>query len=128
MHNAHRNLCSSIAYPGEHGLGVRMVNADREGRYRVVMEVISDPHQACVLIDTRLEGNPNFLAKLHLYVLLAPHLNVGGWGNNGNVARIAGREFLTAHKDSSWVALAATAPFRKRSCGYVGTTDGWQQL
>ena len=35
---------------------------------------------------------------------------------------------LTAHKGDTWLALAATAPFVRCSCGYVGTTDGWQDL
>jgi len=128
FHDAHRNLENKIEYLGEHGLGVRMVNADPAGRYRLVMELITDPHQACLLLDTRVEGDPGLLSRLHLYVLLAPHIEVGGWGNNGNVARIAGREFLTAHKEHTWLALAATAPFLRRSCGYVGTTDGWHDL
>ncbi|MGH7917373.1 MAG: glycoside hydrolase family 15 protein, partial [Candidatus Binataceae bacterium] len=128
FHDTHRNLRSSIEYLGEHGLGVRVINADLQDRYRIVMEVIADPHQACLLIDTRLEGAEDFLKKLHLYVLLAPHLEVGGWANNGNVARQSGREFLTAHKNNVWLALAATVPFIRRSCGYVGTTDGWQDL
>ncbi len=105
-----------------------MTNSDREGRYQLIAEVIADPHQPCVLIDTQLEGDPAFLRKLHVYVMIAPHLEVGGWGNNGNAATIAGREFLTAHKGDTWLALAATAPFVARSCGYVGTTDGWQDL
>jgi glucoamylase len=128
FHDTHRNLRTSIEYLGEHGLGVRIINADPDGRYRLVMEVISDPHQPCVLVDTRLEGEPRWLRKLHVYVLLAPHLEVGGWGNNGNVARIGGQEFLTAHKNGTWLALAATVPFVRSSCGYVGTTDGWQDL
>ena len=128
FHDTHRNLDSTVEYLGEHGLGVRVINADPEGRYRIVIEVIADPHQACVLLDTRLEGDAAFLRKLHLYALLSPHLEVGGWGNNGNVAQIAGREFLTAHKQGTWLAMAATLPFRQRSCGYVGTTDGWQDL
>jgi glucoamylase len=128
FHNAHRDLESTTEYLGEHGLGVRITNADPEGRYRIIMEVIADPHQAAVLIDTCLEGDPELLPRLHLYAVLAPHLEVGGWGNNGNVARIAGREFLTAHKGETWLALAATVPFVNRSCGYVGTTDGWQDL
>ena len=61
--------------------------------------MIADPHQACLLIDTRLEGDPELLARLHLYVLLAPHLEVGGWGNNGNVARDRRARILTAHKE-----------------------------
>ncbi len=128
FHDAHRHLRTTIEYLGDNGLGVRMVNADPDGRYQLVAEVISDPHQPCVLIDTRLEGEPDFLSRLHVYVLLAPHLEVGGAGNNGNAAAIAGREFLTAHKGGSWLALAASAPFVRRSCGYVGTTDGWQDL
>ncbi|HJU09567.1 MAG TPA: glycoside hydrolase family 15 protein [Candidatus Binataceae bacterium] len=128
FHDTHRNLKTAVEYLGDHGLGVRIVNADREGRYRLVMEVITDPHLPCLLIDTRLEGQPEWLQKLHVYALLAPHLEVGGWGNNGNVARIAGREFLTAHRDGTWLAMAATAPFVRSSCGYVGTTDGWQDL
>ena len=128
FHDTHRNLDTSIEYLGNSGLGVRITNSDREGRYKIIAEVIADPHQACVLLDTHLEGDPDFLRKLHVYVLIAPHLEVGGWGNNGNVAVMAGHEFLTAHKGHTWLALAATAPFVKRSCGYVGSTDGWQDL
>jgi glucoamylase len=128
FHDERRNLVHTTEYLGEHGLGVRITSEEREGRYRIVKEIISDPHQACVLIDARLEADPALLANLHLYVLLAPHLEVGGWANNGNVARIAGREFLTAHKGASWLALAATSPFAHLSCGYVGTTDGWTDL
>ncbi len=128
FHDVHRHQDSTTEYLSERGLGVRITNADRDGRYRVVMEVIADPHQPCVLIDTRLEGDPDLLSRLHLYVLLSPHLEVGGWGNNANVARMAGYEFLTAHKRGTWLALGATAPFVRRSCGYVGKTDGWQDL
>src|SRR5437763_1248436 len=81
-----------------------------------------------LLIDTRIDGNKVLLPKLRVYVLLAPHLDVGGWGNSGHVARTAGREFLTANKNSTWLAFAATTPFVRRSCGYVGSTDGWQDL
>ncbi len=128
FHDVHRNQVSHTEYLGDRGLGVRITNADREGRYRVVMEVITDPHQPCVLLDTRIEGDADLLRRLRVFVLLAPHLNVGGWGNNANVARMAGYEFLTAHKDNTWVALGASVPFVRRSCGYVGKTDGWQDL
>ncbi|HYB92290.1 MAG TPA: glycoside hydrolase family 15 protein [Candidatus Binataceae bacterium] len=123
-----RHLIATTDYLASHGLGVRVVSEDPEGRYRIVKEIVTDPHQPCVLLKVMLEGDPALLNRLHLYVLLAPHLGVGGWGNNGNVGRIVGREFLTAHKRDTWLALAATSPFVKRSCGYVGTTDGWQDL
>ncbi len=128
FHDVHRHQNTSVEYLADHGLGVRITNTDRDGRYRIVMEVITDPHQPCVLLDTRLEGEADLLSRLRLFVLLSPHLNVGGWGNSANVARMAGYEFLTAHKDDTWLALGANVPFVHRSCGYAGKTDGWQDL
>jgi glucoamylase len=128
FHDEWRNLDPSVEYLARHGLGVRVTSTEKGGRYRLIKEIIADPHESCILIDTRLEGDAALLAKLHLYVLLAPHLQVGGWGNNGNAAAIAGHKFLTAHKGAMWLAMGATAPFIQRSCGYVGTTDGWRDL
>jgi glucoamylase len=129
FHDARRDMVSETEYLEDHGLGVRIASQDRAGRYRLNYEIIADPHLSCLLIDAHLDGSdPAFLATLHLYVLLAPHLAVGGWGNNGNAALIVGHEFLTAHKNGIWLALGASVPFVARSCGYVGTTDGWQDL
>jgi glucoamylase len=129
FHEERRNLNCTTEYLGEHGLGVRIINSDPAGRYRLVKEVIADPHQPTVLLNVRLEGDDeDFLRTLHLYVLLAPHLGLGGWGNSGNAARIAGHEFLTANRGGIWLALGASVPFLKRSCGFVGITDGWQDL
>ena len=109
-------------------LGYRITNVDPEGRYRIVKEVIADPHQDCVLVHTRLEADADLLAKLRLFALLAPHLEVGGRGNNGNVVQTNWGKVLTAHKGGTWLVLAASVPFLRCSCGYVGTTDGWQDL
>src|SRR6202167_2112530 len=35
---------------------------------------------------------------------------------------------LFAQRDSSALALACTAPLLKRSVGFAGTSDGWQDL
>ncbi|MGH7814583.1 MAG: glycoside hydrolase family 15 protein [Candidatus Binataceae bacterium] len=128
FHEERRNLNSTTEYLSDHGLGVRIVSHSPDGRYTLIKDVITDPHQPAVLMNVKLEGDPALLERLHLYVLLSPHLNVGGWGNSGNLARIVGHEFLTAHKGEIWLALGATAPFVRSSCGYVGTTDGWSDL
>jgi len=128
FHEERRDLESSTEYMAEHGLGVRIVNRDPEGRYQLIKEVLSDPHQPSVLMRVRLDGDPDFLKRLHLYVLLAPHLGVAGGHNNGNWTSIVGRDFLSAHREGNWLALAASVPYLKKSCGYVGRTDGWQDL
>jgi glucoamylase len=121
LNNTHELLASDT-------LGYRITNTDPQGRYRIVKEVISDPYQDCVLMHTRLEAGPAVLAKLRLFALLAPHLEVGGRNNNGNVVETNWGSVLTANKGGDWLALAASAPFLQCSCGYVGATDGWQDV
>ncbi len=101
---------------------------DREGRYRIVKEIIADPHQSCLLVHGRLEGNPDWLGRLKVYVLLAPHLEGGGSGNSARKATVAGREILVAWKGRTCLALGADVGFTRSSCGFVGASDGWQDL
>jgi glucoamylase len=128
FHEEKRYLQHKVECLSPHALGFRISNTDPRGRYRIVKEVIGDPHLDSVLIRTRLEGDKVFLSKVKLYALLAPHLEVGGWGNNAQLKEVAGQEILTAHKKGTWLALGASVPFLRRSCGYVGASDGWTDL
>ena len=128
FHDEKRNLKSQLEHLSDCGLGYRCTNSDPDGRYSIVKEIIADPHLACVLQHTRLAGDESFISKLRLYALCAPHLEVGGWGNSGRVARVAGRTVLIAERKGTWLALAATVPFSHVSCGYVGKSDGWTDL
>src|SRR6202050_2634045 len=128
FHEEKRHLDSRLEHLSDHGLGYRCTNSDPAGRYAIVKEIITDPHLACVLQHTKLTGDESFLSSLQLYALCAPHLEVGGWGNSGHVARVAGRKILIAERKGRWLALAATVPFSRVSCGYVGKSDGWTDL
>ncbi len=128
FHEEKRHLRSMTERLSHHVLGYRITNTDPEGRYSLVKEVLSDPHLPCLLVNTILSGEEPFLKRLRLYALCAPHLGMGGWGNNARVMEIAGRKILTAEKDGVWLALAATVPFSRLSCGYVGRSDGWTDL
>ncbi len=136
FHEEKRHLKSKTEKIWDNALGYRVVNSDPEARYQITKEVISDPHLACLLQKTTLTGNIDFLSELKLYALCAPHLGIGGWGNNGHIIEVAGRKLLAAHKVSQkgsqksdrWLVLGATLPFSKLSCGYVGRSDGWQDL
>ncbi|HEX7523976.1 MAG TPA: glycoside hydrolase family 15 protein [Candidatus Deferrimicrobium sp.] len=128
FHEEKRHLRSMTERLSHHVLGYRITNSDPEGRYSIVKEVLSDPHLPCLLVNTTLAGEESFLKRLRLYALCAPHLGMGGWGNNASVEEIAGRVILTAEKNGVWLALAATVPFSRLSCGYVGQSDGWTDL
>ena len=128
FHDERRDLVTSLDALSEHALGFRVTNTDREARYQIGKEVVADPHQACLLVRTRLDGGASLLPSLRLFVLCAPHLEVGGWGNTAEVISVSGRRLLIAHKGTTWLALGATTPFLRCSCGYVGASDGWTDL
>jgi glucoamylase len=128
FHDEKRHLDSKLEQLSHHTLGYRYTNIDPGSRYAIVKEIITDPHLACILQHTQLTGDESFLSKLKLYVLCAPHLEVGGWSNNGCVIEVSGQKILTAEKRGTWLALAATVPFSRVSCGYVGRSDGWTDL
>jgi glucoamylase len=128
FHDEKHYLKSRLEQLSDHGLGYRCTNSDPDGRYAIVKEIITDPHLACVLQHTKLTGDESLVSKLKLYALCAPHIEVAGWGNSGHVARVAGRTVLIAERKGTWLAMAATVPFSRVSCGYVGASDGWTDL
>ncbi|MDB5033970.1 MAG: glycoside hydrolase 15-related [Chlorobi bacterium] len=128
VHEERRHCTTTMECIAPYALGFTIRNTSPDGRYTVVKEVIGDPHQDCLLIRTTLEGDEDLLPRLKLYALLAPHMEISGWGNSGRVVTVAGRRILTATKDGTWLAMGATVPFSRLSCGYVGASDGWTDL
>ena len=108
--------------------GYRISRHDSAGRFSFVKEIIAEPTRPCVLIHTKLEGKKDFLKKLKTYVLCAPHLEVGGDGNNAYVVEVSGRQLLVAEKQNRWIVVGASCGFSKLSCGYVGRSDGYTDL
>ena len=108
--------------------GYRVSRQDSEGRFSFVKEIIAEPTRPCVLIHTKLAGKKDFLKKLKTYVLCAPHLEVGGDGNNAYVVEVSGQQLLVAEKQNRWIVVGASCGFSKLSCGYVGHSDGYTDL
>src|SRR5438132_835012 len=81
---------------------------------------IDPPHLPCVLQHVRVTGENAFLKDLRLHLLCAPHLEVGGAGNNGHIVEAAGEWLLAAEKGGLWLALGASVPLTRLSCGYAG--------
>ncbi len=128
FHDERRHLTSKLEQLSPSALGFRVTNTCAEHPYRIVKEILADPHYACLLIHTRLEGDESLLARLRLFALLAPHLEIGGSGNSGYLAEVAGRSVLMAQKGETWLVLGASIPLLRRSCGFVGASDGWTDL
>lgn len=106
----------------------RLVNTCRQGRYRIEKQVLADPQRDAVLQQTRFIAQEGEISNYRLYVLLAPHLGNHGAGNTGWVDEYKGIPMLFAERDGNALALACSAPWLKRSVGFVGFSDGWQDL
>jgi len=128
FHDERRNTVSKTELIDPDALGFKITNTDPEGRYSIEKQIIGDPHLNCLLIHTKFNVAPEWQGRLHLYVICAPHLNIGGWHNNAEVVQKKGRRFMIAHRDDYYLALGSTAGSTKLSCGYVGTSDGWTDL
>ena len=105
-----------------------LTNTCMTGRYRIEKEVLTDPWRNVVLQKIRfvpLRGN---LGDYRLYALLASHLANMGYGNTGWVGNYKGKPMLFAQRDSCALALACSAPWLRRSVGFAGVSDGWQDL
>ncbi|MFZ0662500.1 MAG: glycoside hydrolase family 15 protein [Acidobacteriaceae bacterium] len=128
FHEEKRDLDHEFAYIDSDALGVRIVNVDREGRYSLIKQIINDPHYPVVLIHARLEGKEDVLSRLKVYALMSPHVDGGGADNSARVVEVAGKRVLLTWKDGTSIAMASDCGFSRASCGYVGTSDGWQDL
>ena len=128
FHEEKRDLTHETVRLETHTLGYHVITSDPQGRYRIEKDVICDPHQSAVLINARLVPAAGWENKLRLYFLLAPHLEVGGGNNSAMRAEVAGRKVLIAWKDRTHLALGCNAGFTRTSCGFVGHSDGWQDL
>ena len=119
-----REMQTSVEPLRQGALGYRVIQRDPKGRFELTKEIVCDPEQPVVLIETTFDSDE----PLDLYLLAAPHLALGGWANSGYVVDVAGQSMLVAHKHEVWMALATSVPFRAASVGFVGESDGWRDL
>jgi glucoamylase len=86
--------------------------------YQLTLEVLPAPQRDVLLVRFDLSG------PYRLVVLLAPHLGSSGRDNSAWIDAGVG---YARHRDLC-ACLTADAPLTHLSCGYVGASDGWQDL
>jgi len=121
--------CTFENTPLEPGIPVyQLINTEINRRYRIHKEVFTDPYRNVVLQKIRFEPLQGQLSDYHLYVLLSPHLANCGNGNTGWVGDYKGSPMFFAEQGGAVLALGCSAPWKKMSFGFVGVSDGWQDL
>jgi glucoamylase len=121
--------CAFENRPFEPGVpAFELINTEIGGRYRIRKEIFTDPYRNVVIQKVRFEALQGKLSDYHLYALLSPHLANYGSHNTGWMGDYKGLPAFFAEYDSTALALASSAPWKKMSVGFVGSSDGWQDL
>ncbi len=123
-----RHAGSRLTYPSEGVPAYHLENRCVHNRYLIKKDILTDSKREVVLQRTEFVPTQGRLEDYHLYVLLAPHLGNYGSGNTAWLGEYKGVPMLFAERGSVALALACSAPYLKRSVGFVGTSDGWQDI
>jgi glucoamylase len=71
-HEEKRDLNHEVEYPERDCLFYRLTNSERQGRYRIIKHVLTDPHRSVLLVHTKVEVlDESLRGKLRLYAVLA---------------------------------------------------------
>ncbi|WP_176051679.1 glycoside hydrolase family 15 protein [Burkholderia sp. BCC1644] len=106
----------------QHSLTYRQIGLSSSGRYRLTKTFTTDPSRSTLLVDVdfeSLDGRP-----YQVYALLNP-------GPGNSLANTAGGTFdgvLVANNGNVATAFSASPRFTRTSNGYLGTSDGWQDV
>jgi glucoamylase len=117
---------NSVAEPGVPLYELR--NTDMRGRYRIEKEIFTDPYRNVVLQNTRFIPLLGTIADYRVYALLSPHLANFGDHNTAWAGDYKGVPMLFASRDGTALAFACSTAWQKMSVGFVGYSDGWQDL
>src|SRR5881296_2170755 len=106
----------------------KLVNLCKKGHYQLTKTVITDPERDVLLQKVHFDPVKGKLEEYGVYALLAPHIANRGYGNDGWVGSYKGLPMLFARREGTALAFASSTPFKRMSCGYVGFSDGWQDV
>src|SRR6266513_2760792 len=124
-HEEKRDLNHLVEYPERDCLLYRLTNSEPNGRYRLVKHVLTDPHRSVLLVHTKVEVlDESLRGKLRLYALVAPH----GAVNSARCCEISASKLIHAQREGVHLIVGCSSEFARRSVGYVGASDGWQDL
>jgi glucoamylase len=106
----------------------RVENHCTNGRYRISKEIFADPARDVLLQRIRFAPLIGSLPDYRLFVLLSPRLGDQGEDNSGWIGAFRDRQMLFAQRDGHALALASSATWSRRSVGFVGESDAWQDI
>lgn len=106
----------------------QLINISHDGVYEVRKEILTDPNHSSLIVNNLFIDNGLRENKLRLFVFLRPHLGNMGYSNNAWIETRDNKSVLMASREDNALALVCSANILCSSAGYVGVSDGCQDL
>ena len=120
----HSKHSPSLIYTGVPAYHVESVCKD--GYYKIEKDIITDTKRSVVLI--RGKFTPLKPGNYRLYAITASHIGNHGAGNTAWYDEFKGKIGLFASRHNTSLCLMSENGFKACSVGFVGSSDGWQDL
>ncbi|MEW6321325.1 MAG: glycoside hydrolase family 15 protein [Acidobacteriota bacterium] len=128
FHEERRHLQHTVSYADPRAPAYLVASVDPLGEYLLSKVVITDPDADTVLMRVTFEAFTERARRFRLFLLAAPHVKNCSAGNAARVLASGRQRFLVASRDDLALAITTSTPFRRTSAGFVGHSDGWQDL
>ena len=123
-----RDTESSVT-PVKEGIpAYRVASTSLDGKYVIRKIIITDPESEVLIQKIKFQVNQGNLNDYHLFALVAPHIGNRGFGNTAWIDNYKNVPMLYARRNDITLCIGSSAPFIKRSAGFVGFSDGWQDI
>jgi glucoamylase len=106
----------------------KITNTCNDKVFKIEKEILTDPRRNTLLQKIKFTVLKGGKENYQLFALLAPHIGNQSAGNTGWLGEYKGVPMLFAKRDGICLALACSLPWKKRSAGFVGTSDGYTDL
>lgn len=105
-----------------------IINTCKSKNFIIEKFIVADTIRDTVLQKIIFKPATKFKGAFKLFALLAPHLKNRGSDNTGRTGDYKGVPTLFAERDDTCLAMMCSTGWKKMSVGYVGTSDGYQDV
>lgn len=123
-----RNTSHHIKHIAKDVPGYHVTNSCHLHHYRIEKEIFCDPTRDTLLQRIQFFPTNKKRKDFKLFAILAPHLGNSGAGNTAWTGDYRGVPMLFAQRGDASLAMACSIPWKKMSSGFVGLSDGWQDI
>lgn len=127
-----RDTISQVNLSDAHSLSWTITNTAKNGSYQIQKTIFTDPNRNTLIQQVTFTALEGTVGDFDLYTLYHPALANEGQATTGYSTTYKGTKILVAKSSTRGYASALTSslPFKAdmMSNGFVGHSDGWQDL